>query len=507
MDLINTKSKPDGFIEAWAQAMQAAAYHALDPYPMWNFHDWKTEDKGPHPRCMPLPRHIVSKGASWLFGKPFQIVSENEKLQESLRDAWLQSRMQTKIRYAAELGGIQGGVALKWAYDESNKDRPVAFQVLSVVDHLRLYYDPHDQDKLLMARVQYTYFDYERNQYYWYREEWTDEFEVHYVPRMAVYKKQNVSGAHAQVGVAQLADGASMNADPDTDENWQILTQKPNPFGVIPICAGKNIDVGSTWGQGDLWPFFRVFDRLNLAYHLMDRSNQLDSDPTTVAMDVSPEADDLDRVGKPGSIVSVKSDETADGKPKQGRVELLEPSGRLRPYMKEYADDVRAMIMDAARSVEVRQEDVSNKGNMTQAVLMQLYAPLISATDEKRQTYGEDWITKFLELASIGLKNAGAKGFETVNEDVEDSYDIELKWPDYFMLTDEEKAQRVNRMTAEETAGYITHDRAVARIAEMEGISDLDALKAELEEQELETENVPDDQEENPKNEEKQRSR
>lgn len=81
---INCRYSPPGWIMARWQAMEAGAYHNLTPYPMWAFNEWKTEDRGPLPRCMPLPRSIVKKSAQWLFGRDVQIsMPGNSELEES----------------------------------------------------------------------------------------------------------------------------------------------------------------------------------------------------------------------------------------------------------------------------------------------------------------------------------------------------------------------------------------------------------------------------------------
>ncbi len=486
--LINTKFFPPGFTAVRQMAWEAAAYHNLRPYPYWQFADWKTEERGPLPRCLPLPRRIVNKGAKWLFGKPVQLsVPGNENLEKYLRDAWQKNKMPTHMVHNAMRGGTQGGIALKWSYDEED-DPKLSFQSLSVIDDCRLFYDPHDSDRLIMARIQYPVFNPEDGETYVYREEWTDEEEVHYRPVRAGYTnflRRDGAGNTQIVGVAPVVAGTK--TEPDSYGAWEILTRERNPFGVIPVWPIRNADAGGAYGFGDLWTdlgggMFRVIDRINLTFHGMDKSNQFDSERNVIFMDVQAGPDQLDRPMRPGEPMSLKSDMQAAGEGKQGQVIELEASGNMRPHMMEYAQELRQEILATVGTVDVRHEEITNKGNLTQAVLTQIYAPLIETTEEKRKTYGEDGIAKFLERCALGLKTLGVKeaGLKGVSADREESYDVQLAWPDYFPLSEDEKTARVTRIDTEVAGGYNTRERAVEEIAKTEGIEDVAKLKQEL---------------------------
>ena len=61
-DLINVKRVPVGFSEAARLASESASYYGCQPYPWHHFTDWKTEERGPFPRCMPIVRTGVDRG-------------------------------------------------------------------------------------------------------------------------------------------------------------------------------------------------------------------------------------------------------------------------------------------------------------------------------------------------------------------------------------------------------------------------------------------------------------
>jgi hypothetical protein len=455
--LINTRLLPPGLSQLRAQAAEARAYHALSPYPEYWFRDWKVEDRGPLPRCMPLAKSIIRRGARWLFGKPVRLYCPgNTRLEGFLREAWERNRLDSRLVASAQNGALDGGIVLKFAWDEAAR-RPLTIQTLSLVDQVRLYWHPHDRDELLLARVQYPYHDPISGEPLWYREEWTAGMEVHYHP----------------VPAEQMARGQ----DPDCYEGWIIdsAATQPNPFGLIPLQPVKNVETEDCWGAGDLWDLYRVFDRVNLTYHLMDRSNQFDSERNPIFIDADIDEDDLDRPLQPGQPMQVSSSD--DTPTRAAKVEWPITGNALRPAMMEYARDLRKQILDAAGSVELDEAAVTNKGNLTRAVLEQLYDPQIRMTHEKRKSYGHDGLVPFFARVALGLRNLGVP--LDVTDDPQ-THMVELRWPAYFELSEDELGSFTGRMQEQVAGGYLPHDRAVERIASAEGITDVDALKEEL---------------------------
>lgn len=455
--LINTKSLPAGLGTIQAAAGEAQAYDKLNPYPTFHFRDWMSENRGPLPRCMPLCKSTVGRGARWLFGRPLQIkVPGNEALETFITQAWEANRMPSRLVPIARRGAVEGGVVLKFSYDAA-RTPALSIQSLSLVDQVRLYYHPHDCEQLLMARIQYPYFDAVAGKTMYYREEWTAQEFVRYVPVPA-----------------ELMKAVNRSINPDAYEGWEIESQEPNPFKLIPVTHIKNLDADDVWGCGDLWDLFRVVDRINLTYHLMDKSNQFDSEPLAIFLDVDVDEDDIDKPLQPGQPMQVDSTEG-----KQGKVQQLEASGSLRPAMMEYAKDLRKQVLAAASSVEIDQSEFSNKGNLTTAVLTQLFQPLIEITTEKRKTYGEFGLVLFLEAVAKGLAALKVESLG-VNLADEKTFDVHLQWPSFFELSQDELTALTGRTQEQEIAGYLPRDRAIERIALAEGIVDVDALKDEL---------------------------
>lgn len=485
--LIGVTREPAGFAALDLCAREAHSYHQLNPYPWWHFRDWKPEERGPYPRCMPFGRTAVLRSARWLFGKPLQIQvgggDTDSPLEEFLRDAWTRNSMRSRMRAAAEMAGQQGGVALKYSYDATRSQCPLRFQVLSTVDHCRLFYDPMDRDTLLMARVQFPYFDAVVGKWFFYREEWTAQTEVHYLPVEAQFVERVIQG----IKWPPIAVVAATNEKPDVSKEWREDYRQPNPFGVIPLQAIHNLDAGGEYGIGDLWDLYRTWDRANLTYHLLDKGNQFDTEPNLVFVDLAAEQQDLDRPLAPGQPISLKSDDGYTGEKRQGQVVMLEPRRAGAAVQMDYIKDVRRQMLLAAGNIEITPEDVTNKGNLTTAVLTQLYQPLIELTDEKRVTYGENGVQIFLELCAVGLKNlsdgAGSgriKEVAGVDAMRPETYDVQLQWPPYFQLQQDELAALVARQAQEVAEAFTTRDRATRAVAVAEGVDDIDALLTEV---------------------------
>ena len=372
--------------------------------------------------------------------------------------------MPSRLFHLAKLGGKEGGVCLKFSVIENE----VKINILSGVEEVKFYYDPHDQYNLQMARIEYPYMDNNDGGWYWYREDWT-------VDQVIYYKPVKLDTAPIQ------KNPYFYNITPYKPNqflfNWEVAKREENKFGVIPVFYIKNSETETGYGQGDLFDLTRTVDRINIVYHLMDISNQRDADPTKVFFDVDAENDDLLGSEESGGVISLKSDESESGEPKSGRVELLEAKGLLRAPMELYAKDMKAMFFEATGMVFTRPEDITNKGNLTQSVLVQLYAPVIEVTNEKRKTYGDEGICRFIALMCKGLKNLGISEFRIYKEDNDE---FKIKWPDFFRMSADEKLAETDRMKIEVESGLITREEALKRIAVLEDIENLEDFIKEL---------------------------
>lgn len=485
---------PPGYQNHRRFGIEANAYYHMVPYPYFGFLQWKTEELGPYPKCLPIAFAITKRSAIWLFGKPIQInFPGNKRIEKEIRKIIKENKFESRLVPLAQLGGTEGEVAVKFSYDPKRNIK-VRLQVLSTVHQVEFFYDPHDIETVIMVRIQYPYQDPNDGKWYWYREEWTNELEVQYVPI-------EIHGYNVDPKNPLQFVGEPLFPAVDQTANWVVKNTLPNKFKVIPIVKLKNIDNGSEYGQGDLRGLFRVLDRINLAYHLMDKSNQLDVDPEKVYIDVEPkEGDNMEKSDGPGAVEDLQSVENEDGTPRKGQVLLLQKTGAMREQLTIYAEEMKNMLYDATGSVFPRQEHITNKGALTQSVLTQVYKPLLEVTDEKRKTYGTNGLCVLFQTMVIALRNIGADVFKSlsgsVNSLADEKLTCNITWFDQFMLTEDEKLAIVNRTEQEVMAGFLTEENAIKKISKLEEVEltdeDLEELKSHLEEKKENELNVND---------------
>lgn len=462
--LVNTPAIPPESMVWRKLAAEAQAYHMGVPYPAFAFHNWRTEQRGVVPIVQPFVKGIPRTSAKWLFGKPIELICEDsEDWQEFMRSCWQSNRMPTRMVAEAETAAVTGACGLKFDYDESRPDCPVRISTLKPW-HYTCFRHPHDAYIVLMVRIQYPIWNPEEQRTEVYREEWTaDEF--------IQYEPQTTAG----LGVYDWMSPAKPWAGPLAYEtkDWTIKKREPNKFGVIPFVDIWNIDRGTGYGHGDLFGFYRAVDRVNLARYLEDLHNQKNVDPKVAFIDLTEADDEQEHVTVPGEPVLLQSSSTE----KQGKIEQMHPQSEIRAHLRTYAIDIKRELYHAVGSVEVNEEEVTNKGNLTAAVLMQLYHSLILSTEEKRKCGGEDGVCKFFETMAEGLANFGAKEAAGVSDDC----DVTISWPDYFDLTDEDKFNRVNRYQMSVSGGFMPKSVAVRKVAQMEGIQDIEEYEDQVE--------------------------
>ncbi len=495
--LLNTKYLPNNYKLVRALSRTARAYHALQPYPSYSnmTKNWVTDDRGPYPRCRPFVQNIVNKGATWLFGKPvtFRVAEETQKpkkkgvapkskyedMNELINAAWTDNDMTSMARVSAIIGANSGGVYIHFSYDE-NKEQPIQIDVLDPAEQVRLYWDPKNIQKLLMARIQYPIYNEGTGETYWYREDWTDETYQTYKPV-----------AMTTITPSAFIDPYQLIDQVDQFEKWEIATTEPNKFGIIPGWYVRNRKNGSTYGDGDLWAMFDIIDQINFTHNLAHIDNQKSIDPTKALIDLAAPVGE-----QPGANQSneVEVYESKDASKQQGKIELLQTNAALRPHLDAFAKELKKDLFDAVGSVELSPEEVTNKGNLTAAVMTQMYAPLVERTGEKRQCYGEDGYCVFFERMAIGLSNIKAEGWEAVE-------DIQIVWPPYFEETEGEKGQLADRQSTLVENGLTTRDKAIRAVAKSDGIQDIDAHIADVdkeheenkaeEQKQMEAQNTP----------------
>lgn len=460
--LVGTPHNPPGYEMIRNISRAARAYHDLFPYPQYSqmTRDWKIEDRGPFPRCLPFVNHIVEKGVQFLFARPLTFRCETDSGTETVTNTWTANDMTRRSLVVGRIGALSGGVALKWWYDK--EEGGVKIDVLDPAEQTRFYWDSLYTDKLLMVRTQVPVWNHVKGYYEWCREDWTDKTHVVYKPVPVASISQN-----------QISDPYTTARKADGFEHWEIDYTEKNPFKVIPFWYIKNREDGTQYGLGDLWRFYNIVDLVNFTRDLEHKSNQKIVNPDKAFIDLAAPENEANTSANP---VEVDVLETKDGAGQQGKIWQFEQDPDFRIYLNRYAEELMKQLYDATGCVDIDYADVTNKGYMTAAVMHQLYAPLIDRTEEKRQCYGEDGLCVFFERMGIGMRNAGVEGWDEVE-------DVQAVWPSYFSLAEAELMEAAERQVYLVQNNLTTMERAIRYVAAKDSVIDVDNLIEEIQQQ------------------------
>lgn len=451
--LIGTRLPAPRQLEMMLEGRKSEDYANLRPYPSHAFGSaqWPAE-KGPIPTALPYALGLVSECANFVFrnGSPTFSVADDPEADAFLQDIIDQNHLDGQYVAIAEDAGHRGAVAALFSYDEADELCPVRISFLSIPNECRVWVDPHNLTRLLMARIQYPYRGAD-GAWYYHREEWTDDFHVVYQPRFA--------------GGANIGEMAALNdyqnlGDGDKEDGWIEASRDPNPFGLIPLAVIRNrISKGNPLGEGDCWRAFRLIDRLALTMHGEDRSNQQHSEPIPVAVNAELEGDGRPLPGEP---LSIRQENPNGGPPS---FMLIEPHGQARQFTYKSMEKWESLLYWMVGLSQVDPATVSNKGNMTRAVFTMLYARTIATCDRKRKAWGVMGLCVLFKRLLLGLKNLG--GIEAVKK-VSPATRVSVEWPDYFGETPGDVADTTSRTIDQVQAGLLPPGRAAERLAKAE---------------------------------------
>lgn len=437
-------------------------YYHCKPYPQHAFDRWSL-DKGPLPTPLGYTRILIDKGAEFLFrnGLPAFSLPEYPNADEFLQKVIIDNELAAQWVSLAKDCGNYGAIAAKFSYDADDEDCPVKLNFLSVPNECRIWTSPHDQKKLLMARIQYPYRDTDTGHWFWFREEWSDDEHATYEP---------VMGGDARVEFSSNLDHYDNFGD---GVEWGEPAIEENPFGVLPITIIKNKYIrGNPLGVGDLWDLYKLEDRIALTMHGEDSFNQTQSRPVTVVTNGNVTND---APLQPGEILAI---DNADPN-KSADVKLLEPDGKSRLYTQANIDKWEELLYDLVGLSRADPASIANKGNMTELALTTTFARSIATTEAKRKCWGEAGMSMFFANLIYGVSNVG--GVKELSE-IKEKPKVSVVWAPYFAITPQDKIDVTNRTHAQVTGGYLPHDMAIERIGKAEGLhdSDIQEMKAGL---------------------------
>jgi len=454
MNLINTKMPAPRQTEMLMSGLASADYYYGRPYPRHAFgpHQWPP-DKGPIPTALPYVGSIIDEGAEFVFknGSPTFSVAGDDTSTEFLQEVIAANNLDAQWVSLAQHAANQGAIAVKFSYDES-KPCPIRITFLDIPTECRVWIDPHDATNMLMARVQYPFRSTEDGDWYYFREEWTDDEYVTYRPLLA--------------GAGSVSDPMMLPGYLDhlgDEGEWEIDQREPNPLGLIPITVIRNrVIKGNPLGEGDCWRVLRIVDRLALTMHGEDSANQLHSKPVTAFINAIP-----DNVGPlaPGEPMSVMQAEGSSGQPD---VKMLTWDGSAREYTHKDIDKWEQLLYKAVGLSLVDPESVSNKGSLSEQVLRLLYQRTIATTDHKREMWGNSGMCVFLRNILLGLSRITAdRRLAAISE----STVVDCVWPDYFEPTDSDLSTTTDRTVSQVDNDLLTHEKAIERIGKAEKLS------------------------------------
>lgn len=475
-DLINTATPAPFQLETALAAWQSFDYYHMRPYPIHAFgtSQWPRE-KGPPPTPLPYVGMMVSELAEFTFrnGVPTFSVPDDPDLDDFLQTIIKRNGLPSQYIPLAEDAGNQGALAAKFMVDPNDKACPVKISFLKIPTECRVWIDPHDRLNLLMARIQYPYRSLADGNWYYYREEWTDEKFVKYVPLPA--------GASDVTGIGSLPGYRTHLGDTDDPGRWQIESEEENPLGVIPITVIRNKAVaGNPLGEGDCWRVFRLIDRIALTLHGEDRGNQMHSEPNLVVTNADVDNEGPLLPGEPLSIRNDNPDVRADAK-------LLEPSGAARAYSGAYADRMEDLLYRGVGLSRVDPAAITNKGNMTSLAFAMTFSRTIATADRKRELWGASGLCLFFHQVLTALQNMG--GFPQVRT-WDPEMEVSCDWPTYFAETPRDLQATTDRTISQVNNHLLPHARGVERVARAEKIppNEIKTVQVEAETQRQETE-------------------
>lgn len=451
--------------EMLSEALQSYDYAAAIPYPTHAFSvaQWPSS-KGPRPTALPYCQILVNEGAEFVFrnGTPNFSVVEDPMADLFLQRVIEDNNLGGEWISLAVAAGHQGAIAVKFSYD-NEAEIPVRLSFLDIPQECRVWIDPHDINRLLMARIQYPYRDLESGDWYYYREEWTDDFYVTYKP---------IPAGHRTVVNPYGLEGYLMHlGDLPT---WEIDSKEDNPFQIIPISVIRNRKVkGNPLGEGDCWRNFRLMDRIALTMHNEDFSNQMHSRPATVYKNARPDTEGPLLPEEPVILVN----ENKDGAPADA--ELLEPHGRAREYTHKTMEKWEKLLYDAVGLSHVDAESVTNKGSMTVQAFMMTYQRSIATSDRKRELWGRSGFAPFFKKMLLAVAQVGGR---PELEEFESWMGVSVQWPPYFEETNQDKKEKTERTIDQLASGLVTEDKAIERVghAERMSMSEIEQQKRDL---------------------------
>lgn len=427
-------------------------------YPRFGFQSARVDKEGPLPTPLPLARTIINQITTNLFGVVPELLCSNEKVKSALWPVW-EYQLVPMLQTIRNKGGVFGSALIQFQVTALK-------EVKFTLHDCRHYYaitNPINVDEVLAIVLRYPILNPTpksgSSSWIWHTEIWTDKvcitlkskgdgienFGFNYGDDLPFMYSQ----AWEQMFIGDLSE-----------DNIESTTE--HGLGVLPFVQITNkLDVAANYPHGDLFNLRHILRRLDLVYHLMDISNQTEARPTKVFINAVDKEEVPSMVG-PGATIELESAVTEDGIVLPASVQQLEAIGGMRTHMTTFACDLRSMLYETVGVVLPRAEDITNKGNLTPAVMGQMYSPMQIGLTAYQIQYGDFGIIPLLKKLCIALKLA--------KSETELLSTFKLKWGVTAPVDEQQKLYEVERILRELDAGLISNENAIRKISALEGI-------------------------------------
>lgn len=365
---------PDMSLLLWEQRRQEERRDRLDSYRRnWEYYNGRHNLPLPTRTGQPddnvilnLPKLIVDKSASYLFGKSvgFELAEgETTPEEQYLADVWAANRKMTFLLKYAKSGGLYGHGFIKIVPDGV---RPGVPRLVALEPEIvTVDWDEQDIDRVTRYRIEWVAAgDDGRPRYY--RQDITRD------------------GERWQVENQRAQGQGSYGPDPDNpDLVW--------PYSWPPIIDNQNLPLpGAYYGQSDLEEI-RTQDAINYVASNIQRILRYHAHPKTVAAgvgsgDLRAGADDVTLLPSPDAWIK--------------NLEMASDLGSSLAFLER----LTLWLLRVTRTPNLDPTQVS-VGALSGFALKILYGDALEKTNEKRLTYGDMLVElnrRLLELGGYG---------------------------------------------------------------------------------------------------------
>lgn len=459
--------------KSWSQQVfetQASIAHCLMcPYPQFGFPGVRDSKDGKFPTPMPLASTIHSFITGSLFAIP--PVLEYERPIYSKLDRMYKYLLEPLLTRIRDLAGYSGQCFILVETDDT------LYPKLKIYDSRNVWVHREDQGSELESAV-----------FGWITR---DPVTGRLMKNCKIFTKEYIYTwdpiETSEQETSTQAVNISQTQQSFTDVSGQYFTEKmmmegsfeldeayrePNKLGFVPVVVIENEDSPLDLSLGDFHRFRPILQRIDLGYHLMDISNQREAFPNLILLDI--EDSSFDRELEVGDAMIMQSLMNEEGEQLQGKAQMLESTGSIKTHMEKYLADQKSHLFEAKGVVMARAEEVTNKGNMTPAVMSQMYAPVTMKLLTRRSSFGRRGILEILKMlakvtsVATGLEEDGMREIAQLHP-LDFYNDVQLHWFDaHFPIPELELKAKVDRILLERDANLIRPEDAVRKVAELE---------------------------------------